>query len=588
MAPEWRVLDMSWRSFYWLTFAEIALVLAIMVAVFRRLTSELSLRSAAVFHEFVKDRLSGRWMGKTYVTPLQEFELSLTNIQSLNWGQAGESVNEDASVEEDQESGEFEESYTDLLYQGGEAIEVDDGAASLVPREVFRPYDIRGVAGKTLTAELVYKIGLAFAAELRQKGKRTVVVGRDGRLSGPRLSESLIRGLRASGCDVVDIGRVPTPMVYFATHQLEISSGIMVTGSHNPAEYNGLKMVMQGESLSAEAIQDIYWRVVDDDFDQGKSEGGFRSHNLYGDYMARIFGDVKLARKMKVVVDCGNGAASEAAPLLLRGLGCEVVELYCDVDGNFPNHHPDPSQLENLKDLVAAVKENKADIGLAYDGDGDRLGVVDSRGQVFWPDRQMMLFAADVLKAHPGSQIIYDVKCSRHLPQFIKEKGGSPLMWQSGHSVLKAKLRETKAPLAGELSGHIFFNDRWFGFDDGLYAAARLLEILSKDERPSHQVFADLPDAVSTPEIRVPMNEGEQYQFMKRLQQEAKFPGAELITIDGIRAEFKDGWGLVRASNTTPCLTLRFEADSEEAFVRIQEVFKGILLDLDSKLKLPF
>ena len=589
MAPEWRVLDMSWRSFYWLTFAEIALVLAIMVAVFRRLTSELSLKSAAVFHEFVKDRLSGHWMGKTYVTPLQEFEPSLTNIQSLSWVQVGEGVNEGASVEEGQESGESGESYIDLLYQGQGAVEVDeDDSASIVSREVFRPYDIRGVAGKTLTAELVYKIGRVFATEVRQRGEKAIVVGRDGRLSGPKLSESLIKGLCASGCDVIDIGLVPTPMVYFATHQLETSSGIMVTGSHNPAEYNGLKMVMQGETLSGEAIQKLYQRVVDNDFDKGKSKGELSSHNIYGEYMARISDDVKLAREIKVVVDCGNGAAGEVAPLLLRSLGCEVVELYCDVDGNFPNHHPDPSQLENLKDLVAAVKENKADIGLAYDGDGDRLGVVDSRGQVFWPDRQMMLFAADVLKAHPGSQIIYDVKCSRLLPQFIEEKGGVPLMWQSGHSLLKAKLKETGAPLAGELSGHIFFKNRWFGFDDGLYAAARLLEILSKDERPSHQVFADLPDAVSTPEIRIPMNEGEQYQFMERLQQEAKFPDAELITIDGIRAEFKDGWGLVRASNTTPCLTLRFEADSEESLMRIQEVFKGVLLSLDSKLKLPF
>jgi phosphomannomutase/phosphoglucomutase len=464
--------------------------------------------------------------------------------------------------------------------------EHEGGVVVSVPASIFRAYDIRGVVGRTLTEEIVYKIGLAIGSEAFARGQQTIIVGRDGRLSGEKFAEALSSGLCAAGRDVVDIGQVPTPVVYFAAHYLNTGSGVMVTGSHNPADYNGLKMVLKGETLAERDIQLLRRRIETNDFTNGS--GSLRRQDVVADYIATIAGDIHLARPLKVVIDCGNGVAGAVAPQLLRALGCEFIELYCDVDGSFPNHHPDPSQLENLHDLIAAVANHKADLGLAFDGDGDRLALVDGDGKVIWPDRQMMLYAKDVLVRNPGATIIFDVKCSRHLAKYITKHGGQPLMWKTGHSLIKRKMRETGALLAGEMSGHIFFKERWFGFDDAIYAAARLLEILAAERQSVVKVFQSLPDAVSTPELRVDLVEGQQGIFMTRLLEIADLKGAVLTTIDGLRADFEDGWGLVRASNTTPSLILRFEANTESALKRIKEEFRVLMRKVDPKVALPF
>jgi phosphomannomutase/phosphoglucomutase len=455
-----------------------------------------------------------------------------------------------------------------------------------VDASIFRAYDIRGVVNRTLTAEAVKLIGRAIGSEALQRGRRTVIVGRDGRLSGPALSRALVEGLMETGCEVKDIGCVPTPVLYFATHYLDTQTGVIVTGSHNPPDYNGLKIVIDGETLSGESIQHLRERIEAGNFISGK--GSVESINVVPDYIERIRGDVTIARQLKVVVDCGNGVAGNVIPQLLKEIGCKVTELYCEVDGNFPNHHPDPSKPENLKDLIRVVKQVKADVGLAFDGDGDRLGVITTEGHVVWPDRVLMLFAADVLDRNPGGQIIYDVKCSRFLDTIIREHGGEPLMWKTGHSFIKAKMKQTGALLAGEMSGHIFFKERWYGFDDGLYAAARLLEVLGKDDRPATRIFNSLPDSINTPEINVGMREGEPSRFIERLLASAHFEGARVSTIDGLRAEFDDGWGLVRASNTTPVLVLRFEADNDAALVHIMAEFRRVMLQVDPALSLPF
>ena len=472
----------------------------------------------------------------------------------------------------------------------GESPAAPAPAANVAPVAVdptiFRAYDIRGIVGKSLTPASVFEIGRAIGSEAAARGQQGMIVARDGRLSGPELSEALSKGLRAAGMNVTDVGRVPTPLLYFATHYLDSTSGVMLTGSHNPPEYNGLKIVLAGETLSGATIQALLTRIRNRDYSSGA--GTLQSVDVARDYLERITSDVRVARPMRVVVDCGNGVAGELAPRLLRALGCEVSELYCEIDGNFPNHHPDPSHPENLRDLIKAVEEQQADIGLAFDGDGDRLGVISSGGKIIWPDRVLMLLAMDVLSRNPGGDIIYDVKCSRHLDRIIREHGGRPLMWKTGHSLIKAKMRETGALLAGEMSGHTFFKERWFGFDDGLYTAARLLEILSNDPRSTHKVFAALPDSVNTPELNVRMAEGEHHRFMVRLLEQAHFDKARISTIDGLRADFEDGWGLVRASNTTPCLVLRFEADDEKSLQRIQEQFRSLLLGLEPGLKLPF
>ncbi|MGD8614724.1 MAG: phosphomannomutase/phosphoglucomutase, partial [Gammaproteobacteria bacterium] len=451
---------------------------------------------------------------------------------------------------------------------------------------IFRAYDIRGVLGETLTPEVAYEVGRAIGSEAYYRGEQTVVVGYDGRVSGPEMAGALMRGLKATGRDVRDIGQVPTPVLYFAAQHLETGSGVMVTGSHNPPEYNGFKIVLAGQTLAREAIQGLRQRIEQGDLLTG--DGSLERVDVLDDYIQRVRADVQVARPLKVVVDCGNGVAGVAAPKLLRALGCEVIELYCKVDGNFPNHHPDPSKIENLADLVQAVQQHGAELGIALDGDGDRVGVVGSQGEIIWPDRMLMLFAMDVLSRNPGAQIIYDVKCSRHVADVVRQYGGEPLMSATGHSLIKAKMKETGALLAGEMSGHIFFKERWLGFDDGLYTAARLVEILANDHRSSSDIFAALPDSMNTPELTVSMAEGEPERFMEKLLSVAGFDDANVITVDGLRAEFQDGWGLVRASNTTPCLVLRFEASDELALSRIQDEFRRVMLQVDPGLSLPF
>jgi phosphomannomutase/phosphoglucomutase len=451
---------------------------------------------------------------------------------------------------------------------------------------IFRAYDIRGIVGDTLTSDVVYAIGKAIGTMALQQGEQTVIIARDGRLSGPSLSHALSAGLLSTGCDVLDIGEVPTPVLYFATHNLASKSGVMLTGSHNPPDYNGLKIVVDGKTLAEEEIQALYQSIIQRNLNSGA--GKLKHVSVTEDYIQHIVKDVVLKRSYKVVVDCGNGVPGKIAPALLRALGCEVIELFCEIDGHFPNHHPDPSEPKNLQDLIKTVKSHHADIGLAFDGDGDRLGVVTDAGEIIWPDRQLMLYAQDVLSRHPGAEIIYDVKCSRHLGQVIKAHQGKPLMWKTGHSLVKAKLRETGAPLAGEMSGHIFFKERWFGFDDGIYTAARLLEILTKDKRSASEIFKTIPDSINTPELKVAIAEEAKFDFIQRLLKKASFAQAEINTVDGIRADFDDGWGLVRPSNTTPYLILRFEADSALSLARIQQIFAQEMLAVDPSLELPF
>jgi phosphomannomutase/phosphoglucomutase len=458
-------------------------------------------------------------------------------------------------------------------------------AKRTAPPEIFKAYDVRGIVGRTLTPEVVEAIGHAIGSEGKKRGVKEIAIGRDGRLSGPELSAALARGIQASGLDVVDVGRVATPMLYFAAYHLNTRSGVMVTGSHNPPDYNGLKMVLAGETLAAEAIQDLRRRIVEGDLESGK--GAYRQHDIREEYLDRITSDVKLARPLDIVVDCGNGVPGATAPELYRRLGCTVHELFCEVDGNFPNHHPDPSQPENLSDLIRALK-TRGEVGLAFDGDGDRLGVVTRSGKIIYADRQLMLFAADVLSRNPGSEIIFDVKSSRNLFKWIRERGGKPVMWKTGHSFIKKKLQESGAPLAGEMSGHMFFKERWYGFDDGLYAGARLLEILSK-QKDIDAALEGLPDAVSTPELQLKLAEGENYTLMEKLKSTAKFERAqEVITIDGMRVEYEEGFGLARPSNTTPIIVLRFEAETEAGIKRIQDDFRKAILAVKPEAKLPF
>jgi len=456
----------------------------------------------------------------------------------------------------------------------------------MLPPEIFKAYDIRGVVGRTLTPEIVQAIGQGLGSLAREKNRPAIAIGRDGRLSGPALCEALARGIRAAGVDVIDLGMVATPMTYFASFELGTASSVVVTGSHNPPDYNGLKMVIDGTTLSGDDIQALRRRLEEGRLSYGS--GGYRTHDIAPRYIERIASDIKLARPLRIAVDCGNGVAGAFAPQLYRRIGCEVVELYCDVDGRFPNHHPDPSQPKNLADLVARLSRGDLDLGFAFDGDGDRLGVVTPRGHVIFPDRQLMLFAADLLQRSPGATVIYDVKSTRNLKPWIVRHGGIPMLWKTGHSLIKAKMKETGAALAGEMSGHTFFAERWYGFDDGLYAGARLLEILAHADDPA-SVLEALPDAVSTPELHVPCAEGEQHALIAKLQQSARFTDAEdLIRIDGVRVEYADGFGLARASNTTPVIVLRFEANDEIALKRIQEDFRRVLSDAKPGIALPF
>ena len=461
---------------------------------------------------------------------------------------------------------------------------------SNVASEIFKAYDIRGIVGKTLTAETVELVGKALGTEAKRRSGTHITIGRDGRLSGPSFAEALAKGIRSTGINVIDIGMAATPMVYFGAFHFNTRSCVMITGSHNPPDYNGIKMVIEGETLALDAIQKLLRAIQSGDFATADSQnqGTYETRDLTNAYMARITGDTKLARPMKIVIDCGNGAPGAFAPRLFRALGCEVIELFCEVDGNFPNHHPDPAEPKNLQDVIRALKETDAELGLAFDGDGDRLGVVTKDGEIIYPDRQLMLFAADVLTRVPGGEIIFDVKSSRNLFKWIRDRGGRPTLYKTGHSLIKLKMKETGAPLAGEMSGHIFFKERWYGFDDAMYCGARLLEIVSKHANANAPLKA-LPNAISTPELHWKLTEGEPHALVAQLEKSARFEGAtEVITIDGVRVEYPDGFGLARASNTTPVVVLRFEAETEAALTRIKEDFRRVLTAVKSDVPLPY
>jgi phosphomannomutase / phosphoglucomutase len=453
-------------------------------------------------------------------------------------------------------------------------------------QSIFRAYDIRGVVDKTLTPEVLYAIGLGIGSEAQDRGQHKVVVGYDGRLSGPSFAKAMADGLMASGCDVIMIGQVTSPMLYYATCVLDTKSGVMITGSHNPPDYNGIKTVIAGNTIYGDDLQKIYQRIADKKIRQGK--GAITEVDILAQYIERIVSGISLKRKLKVVIDCGNGVGGKVAPTLFEKLGCEVIPLFCEVDGTFPNHHPDPSVIENLKDIIAKIKTEKADVGLAFDGDADRVGLVTNLGEVIMPDRTLIFLARDALKRHPGAIIPFDVKCSRHVAEEITKHGGKPEMIQTGHAILKAKVKAVNAPVAGELSGHIFYTERWYGFDDGIYDAARILELLSQDSRTCSEIFATVPDSINTPELKMEMADDKKFKFMEDFMAQAKFPDGKIITIDGLRVDFKDGFGLMRPSNTTPIIIFRFEGDTKEALVRIQNTFREKLLAFDKNLVLPF
>ncbi|MEC7612744.1 MAG: phosphomannomutase/phosphoglucomutase [Pseudomonadota bacterium] len=447
---------------------------------------------------------------------------------------------------------------------------------------IFRAYDIRGITRSNLTDDVCYWIGRAFAAEARSQNQQAAAIGRDGRLSSPGIALALGQGLVDGGMSVTDIGQVPTPVLYYATHALKTGTGIMITGSHNPPEYNGLKMMIGGTTLAEDLIQVLYRRLQDSTLSTGKGALGYA--DLGADYVEAALNTTKLDRPLKVAVDCGNGVAGELGPKLISALGCEVIPLFCEIDGNFPNHHPDPAEPENLQDLITAVQQQSADVGLAFDGDGDRLGVVTPKGEIIWPDKMMMLFAQDIIARNPQTPVIFDVKCSTHLERVITEAGGSPIMWKTGHSHIKAKIKQTQAALAGEFSGHICFGERWYGFDDALYTAARLLELLSQTELDVDAVFAQYPTTYSTPEIKIHTTETRKFEVMDELASSGDFAEGRMTTIDGIRVDFDDRWGLIRPSNTSPVLSLRFEADSAAALERVQDEFQTQLSNVDATL----
>jgi phosphomannomutase/phosphoglucomutase len=602
-AAQAAVPDSRWRVAYWpapsaqagntpfsaaaLAGAGAAAVFAVIVwLVFRRIGSALR-QDQATLLAMVRDVRDGR-LKREY--PTRIVELRDSSWQLARTAAAGTARAQKPAPPAAEPAGAaqiLDEVDTDPLFDDA-ALDVArvDVEHWAVDPSIFRAYDIRGVVGDTLSPEVAYELGRAIGSEAYYRGEQTVVVGRDGRLSGSEIAQALMRGLKATGRDVKDVGQVPTPVLYFAAQHLDSGSGVMVTGSHNPPDYNGFKIVLAGQTLAREAIQGLRQRIEQGDLLTG--DGSLEQVDVLAEYIQRVEADVQVARPVKVVVDCGNGVAGLAAPRLLRALGCEVTDMYCDVDGNFPNHHPDPSKVENLSDLIQAVGRQGAELGIALDGDGDRVGVVGSGGEIIWPDRLLMLFAMDVLSRNPGAPIIYDVKCSRHVADVIRQYGGEPLMCATGHSLIKAKMKETGALLAGEMSGHIFFKERWFGFDDALYTAARLVEILANDHRCSSDIFAELPDSVNTPELTVSMAEGEPERFMEKLREVAQFDDASVIAVDGLRVEFEHGWGLVRASNTTPSLVLRFEARDELALSRIQDAFRRAMLRADPGLSLPF
>ncbi len=575
---------------FWGAFAIAATLLAIVLYLLYRLISTALRRDQITIISILKDLQEGA---------LNAREAQLTNcigvveqmqrmVRDLTVTPAGGSRPPSSSGEGEFSREDEEEIHDDLDLEtlapvpaGGERT----GVAEL-PSTIFRAYDIRGIVGEGLTPDVVRMLGRAIGSEAVDRGESRIVVGYDCRPAADELAEALTRGLVACGIDVIAIGQVPTPLVWFAAQYLGGGSGVMVTGSHNPVGYSGLKIMLRGEMLCGDPLLGLRERLLEGRLRSGK--GGVQTSDVTRSYLERITGDVRLERPMKVVVDCGNAVPARVAPQLLRQLGCEVVELFCEVDGTFPNHHPDPSRPENLLALTRAVTEAEADLGIAYDGDGDRLGVVDSEGRIIWPDRILMLLAEDVLLRQPGGKVIFDVKSSANLERVIREHGGEPLMWKSGYAPLHAKMEETGAVLAGELSGHIFFRERWFGFDDGIYASARLLEVLSSSGDSSARIFSRLPESVSTPELVMSTEEGEQYELMRRFLAVAQFPGCRVINLDGLRVEMEEGWGLVRASNTMPALTFRFEARNAEALGRIQSDFRQQFQEFEPALELPF
>lgn len=456
-----------------------------------------------------------------------------------------------------------------------------------IPTHVFRTYDIRGNTITDLSADLVHDIGLSLGTETQAQGAKTMIVARDGRLSSPGLHQALTEGILATGCNILDIGIVPTPLLYFATHKLAPNSGVMLTGSHNPKDDNGLKTVINGKTLTEDQVQHILHRIQKRDVVKGQGQVS-RYDGIINDYVNDVAERVPLKRPLKVVVDAGNGVTALVAPRLYRAMGCKVTELFCSVDGNFPNHHPDPSKPANLARLIQTVQEMGADVGLAFDGDGDRLGLVTPKGKMIYPDRQLMLFARSILKHQPGSKIVFDVKCSKFLADVITQAGGQPMLYKTGHSLIKKKMLDEDAALAGEMSGHLFFRNNWYGFDDGMYSGARVLDIICEEGRNLDEIFAEIPDSISTPELNILIPDNEKHAYVKLLQEKADFKDANIVTIDGLRIEFKEGWGLVRASNTTPMLTLRFEADTEANLAKIIAEIKGFMLKYRPDLQIDF
>lgn len=483
-------------------------------------------------------------------------------------------------------SSDADDLHLDLELDEASMEVVEDHDAHLVSRQIFRAYDIRGRVGDQLTPEVAEIIGQALGSEAYERGQQTIYVGHDGRLSSPDLADALIQGLKSTGRDVIDIGEVATPVVYYAAFTQESNSGIMITGSHNPPEYNGIKIMIDGETLHEEGIKRLYERITENDLLSG--EGSYHSLNLDQEYMERIASDIAIAQPLKVVIDAGNGVAGKYAPHLYESIGCDVIPMYCEVDGNFPNHHPDPIEEVNLTDLKARIKEEQADLGIAFDGDGDRIVVVDDQGNTIYSDQLIMMFARDVLSRCPGTDIVYDVKCSSKVGEYISHQGGRPVMWKSGHSLLKTKMLELGSTFGGEMSGHIIFNERWYGFDDGLYAGARLLELLSTDHRPVSEVFKGYPVGVLSPEYHIDAEDQSKFELIVKIKESLCTPAATITEIDGIRVDFDNGWGLVRASNTTPTLTLRFEGVDEDSLALIQGQFREAILSADPSLQIPF
>ncbi|NOQ63649.1 MAG: phosphomannomutase/phosphoglucomutase [Methyloprofundus sp.] len=634
------IVKTSWTLSYWnddeldmgLTYELIAIMLITSILslfacfiLFRQL-EKLFIEDQRSALKATKDILTGKAHGHHYPAKLKEMETFIATILQFKRALEGKSIETaEANAKNDQELDSFFETSEASEFLGsefskyaehvsttqvGSAISLPGDSDEVKPKRksksskkrkpkksaskpasvdsIFRAYDIRGIVETALTDRVVYDLARTLGSEAIDKGVSTMVIAQDGRISSPILSKSLIDGLLSTGINILDIGAVPTPVLYFVAHHHDDHSGIMLTGSHNPPEYNGLKMVIAGETLAGERIQALKKRMESKSFHADKA-GTLSENSMFAnEYIGVIADDIRIARPMKVVLDAGNGVAGELGVLLLKSLGCEVIELFCDIDGTFPNHHPDPSKPENLSSLITAVAQHQADVGIAFDGDGDRLGVVDSNGKIIWPDRLLMFFAKHVLARKPGAEIIYDVKCSRNVETQIKKSSGRPTMWKTGHSFMKTKVQQSAAAFGGEMSGHFFFNDRWFGFDDGLYSAARLVEILSEDARHSAEVFADFPDSPNTPELAIELEEGESKGIMEQVLAKANFPDGVIIDIDGLRVDFDDGFGLVRASNTTPSLTLRFEGDNDEALSKIQEQFRTLLLNVKSDISLPF